>query len=53
MGTDVECPHCKKISHYDSDEIDNIGKILKPKFTVICHHCSKKIVSKDFNMLSK
>jgi len=49
MGTDVKCPHCKKGSHYRSDEIDNIGTFLKPRWVVTCHHCGKKIISSQFD----
>lgn len=53
MGTDVECPHWRKGSHYNSDEIDNIGTILKPQLVVICHHCGKKIISPEWDILQK
>ncbi len=47
MGATVKCPKCKTVNHYD--EMQNIGTLWHPIWSVICSNCGHQITLKVNN----
>lgn len=43
MGTTITCEKCKKVHRYSSSEIENIGTVWHPIWSVRCPHCGNHI----------
>ena len=43
MGTTITCEKCKKAHRYSSSEIENIGTVWHPIWTVKCPNCGTQI----------